>query len=190
MIFSRPFLLIYFMNMLSIITGFFAVNNFKKYGQKNGLTNENYLAILGSVAAFCNAIRFVWSTATDYYSYKLIYGILLVLQIVIDFTVPLVAHSKGLYAIWVSLMLLTEGGHFVLVPNILKKIYGDKGTQLYGFAFSLNGIASIMIIFMQKYILTTSVESYNKFFFINGSFSAVSLILLLFFFKEDKFKAK
>ena len=149
MIFSRPFLLIYFMNMFSIITGFFAVNNFKIYGQKNGLTDENYLAILGSFAAFCNAIRFLWSYATDFYSYKLVYGILLVLQIVIDFTVPLVASNKFLYAIWICLMLFCEGAHFVLVPNILKKIFGDKSTQLYGIAFSYNGIASILIIFVQ-----------------------------------------
>ena len=32
MIFSQPFLVIYFMNMLSVITGFFTVNNFKKFG--------------------------------------------------------------------------------------------------------------------------------------------------------------
>ena len=154
---SRPFILIYLMNMLSIITGFFAVNNFKIYGQKNGLTNEEYLAILGSIAALCNAIRFLWSFATDFFSYKLVYGILLVLQIVIDFTVPLVAENKYLYAIWISLMLFCEGAHFVLVPNVLKKIFGERGTQLYGIAFSFNGLASIIISKFRKLKLT-----YNK----------------------------
>ena len=79
MVFSQPFIICYLMNMLSVISGFFAVNNFKKYGQKNGLDNENYLAMLGSVAAVCNSIRFIWSMATDYLSYKLVYGILLVM---------------------------------------------------------------------------------------------------------------
>ena len=77
MVFSRPFIVAYFMNMLSVISGFFAVNNFKKYGQKNGIDNENYLAWLGSIAAIFNSSRFVWSLATDYFSYKLVYGILL-----------------------------------------------------------------------------------------------------------------
>ena len=79
MIFSQPFVVAYFMNMFSVISGFFAVNNFKKYGQKNGLDSEDYLAWLGSVAAVCNSIRFIWSMATDYLSYKLVYGILLVM---------------------------------------------------------------------------------------------------------------
>ena len=67
------------MNVLSVISGFFAVNNFKKYGQLNGLTNENYLAALGSAAAVFNSIRFCWSMATDYFSYRLVYGIMLVM---------------------------------------------------------------------------------------------------------------
>ena len=76
MILSQPFIVLYIMNCLSVSSGFFAVNVFKKYGQLNGLTNEDYLAWLGSIAAICNASRFIWSTMTDYYSYKLIYGIL------------------------------------------------------------------------------------------------------------------
>ena len=79
MIFSQPFIVIYIMNMLSVISGFFAVNNFKKYGQLNGLTNENYLAWLGSIAAVCNSIRFIWSMATDHFSYKVVYAVLLVM---------------------------------------------------------------------------------------------------------------
>ena len=141
--------------MLSVISGFFVVNNFKKYGQLNGLTNEKYLAWLGSVAAIFNAIRFVWSLATDHFSYRVVYGVLLTIQIVLDFTIPLIAENAGLYAIWVSLILLCEGGHFTLVPNILKKIYGNKGTSLYGIAFSYTGICSLLIIVLQSSLLGT-----------------------------------
>ena len=77
MVFSKQFILVYIMNVFSVISGFFAVNNFKKYGQLNGLTNENYLAALGSAAAVFNSIRFCWSMATDYFSYRLVYGIML-----------------------------------------------------------------------------------------------------------------
>ena len=81
------------MNTCSICSGFFAVNNFKNYGLKVGLTDENYLAWLGSVAAIFNAIRFCWSFMTDYFSYKSVYGVLLVMQIVLDLTVPQVTGS-------------------------------------------------------------------------------------------------
>ena len=184
MIFSQQFIIIYIMNTLSVISGFFAVNNFKKYGQLNGLTNENYLAWLGSAAAVCNSIRFIWSYATDHFSYKVVFGVLLVMQIILDFTIPLVAESSGLYAIWISLLLLCEGGHFTLVPNILKKIYGEKGTALYGIAFSYTGICSIMIVVLQSYVLGTGTQSYDYFFYFNGAASCVSMILLLTLFSE------
>ena len=175
------------MNVLSIISGFFAVNNFKKYGQLNGLTNENYLAALGSAAAVFNSIRFVWSMATDYFSYRLVYGIMLVIQIALDFTIPLVAESEGLYAVWISLMLFCEGGHFTLVPNVLKKIYGERGTALYGIAFSYTGICSILIVILQTQLLGDKAQGYDYFFYFNGAASCVSAIMLLTLFSEKKF---
>lgn len=65
----------------------------------------------------------------------------------------MVAESEGLYAVWISLMLFCEGGHFTLVPNVLKKIYGDRGTALYGIAFSYTGICSILIVILQSCLL-------------------------------------
>ena len=124
MIFSKQFILLYFMNAMSVITGYFAVNNFKTYGQANGLDNDSYLAVVGSIAAVCNSSRFIWSWATDYLPYRFVYSILLLLQIFANFTVKFVAKNKVLYTVWISLMLLCEGGHFTLVPNVLKKIYG------------------------------------------------------------------
>ena len=146
MILSKPFALLYIMNTLSVFTGFFAVNNFKQYGIKNGLTNESYLAWVGSVAAVMNSIRFVWSFATDHFSYKTVYSVMLVMQIVLDFTIPLVAENDVFFAIWVALLLLCEGGHFTIVPNVLKKIYGEKGTALYGILFSYSGICAILMV--------------------------------------------
>ena len=175
------------MNMLSVISGFFAVNNFKKYGKLNGLDNENYFAWVGSAAAVCNSIRFVWSMATDHLSYKLVYSVLLVMQIVLNFTIPLIAESPGLYAVWISLLLLCEGGHFTLVPNVLKKIYGEKGTTLYGIAFSYTGVCSILIVILQTYLLGTTAKSYEDFFYFNGAASCVAMIILFTLFSEQKF---
>ena len=76
MLLDKGFLCVYFMNLSAIATGLFIVNNYKAYGIKNGLDNENYLAILGSIAAIFNSIRFVWSLSTDHFSFKLVYGIL------------------------------------------------------------------------------------------------------------------
>lgn len=188
MILSQPFIILYIMNTCSIFTGLFAVNNFKTYGQKNGLTNESYLGLLGSLTAVFNSIRFIWSYATDYYSYKLIYGILLTMQIILDFTVPLVAENDILFGIWVCAMLFCEGGHFTLLPNVLRKIYGENSTGLYGLIFSYTGICSILMIVLQGEFLGDTSKSYNAFFYFIGGLSCVSLLLLLTLFKEEKFQ--
>jgi len=40
MVASQVFIVIYIMNMLSVITGFFTVNNFKRFAQLNDIRNE------------------------------------------------------------------------------------------------------------------------------------------------------
>lgn len=68
---------------------------------------------------------------------------------------PHVTGSAGLFALWVCLILLCEGGHFTLVPNILKKVYGgERGTALYGIMFSYTSIAAILMFILQIELLT------------------------------------
>ena len=102
---------------------------------------------------------------------------------------PLVSHRRGFYALYVSLIMFCEGAHFTLVPNVLKKIYGDQATPVFGLMFSFSGICSILLIFLQKWFITAETRSYNIFFLINGFLSLVSLIMLKFLFSEYKFKA-
>lgn len=84
--------------------------------------------------------------------------------------------------------MLCEGGHFTLMPNVIKKIYGsENGTALYGIAFSFSGIASILIVILQTTILTDDPSSYVYFFYATGACSVISLVLLYTLFKEDKF---
>jgi Na+/melibiose symporter-like transporter len=147
MVLSKPFLLIYLMNTMSLVTGVFVVGNFKTYAQINGLVNESYLTWLGSIASVLSAARFIWSTASmDYFSYRTIYAVLLVMQIILCMTMPLVSKNAGLYAIWVCLVCFCEGGHFSMVPNVVKKIFGKESTGLYGILYSYSGVCAIMLI--------------------------------------------
>jgi hypothetical protein len=79
MICSRQFILIYFMSSFSVFSGFFAISNSKEYGQALGYTNESYLALLASMAAIFNSLRFFWSALMDCISYKAVYSIILVI---------------------------------------------------------------------------------------------------------------
>lgn len=71
----------------------------------------------------------------------------MITQVLLDCTMPFVASNEFLFATWVGLIMFCEGGHFTLLPNVLNKLYGDKGTALYGFAFSYTGICALIILF-------------------------------------------
>ena len=126
MVFCRQFITLYIMNFMSVFAAIFVINNNKGYAQSEGHRDENFLALLASLGAIFNSLRFIWSALTDYYDYKVVYGFLLVLQIIFDFTMPIAAKNQWVYLVWVCVICFCEGGHFTLVPNVLKKIYGKE----------------------------------------------------------------
>ena len=134
------------MGFFSFFLGSFTVGSYKTFGEINNLP-ESYLTIIGSVGSIFNAIRFIWSGLLDRYSYKVVYGTLLVLQIIFGTLIIFCKKSEGLYAICYCMIMFCEGGHFTIVPNVLKQIFGDKATQLYSFAFSYTGAMSLILLF-------------------------------------------
>jgi hypothetical protein len=121
------------MNSLSVFTGYFVVNQTVDYGLVSGFTNTEYLSMVASIGAIFNAARFLWSCGLDYYPYKLVYGTVLTIQIFLNCTIFFVNQNAYLYAVWVWLFMFCYGSHLVLPLNMLKKIFGSKATQLYGF---------------------------------------------------------
>ena len=84
---TDQFWTIYLMATLSILFGYYSIDVFKQFGQTvDSLSNDRYLTWVGSVAALFNASRFVWSACLDVYSYKQVYGVLLLLQICLGST--------------------------------------------------------------------------------------------------------
>ena len=53
-----------------------------------------------------------------------------------------------MYAAWVCLTIWCEAGHFTIIPNILKIIYGKQATSLYGVIFTYTGICGTMMLFL------------------------------------------
>ena len=62
--------------------------------------------------------------------------------------IVLFSHIPGLYAFFYCMILFAEGGHFTVVPNVLKQIFGSQATQLYGFMFSYTGFTSILLVLL------------------------------------------
>lgn len=148
------------------------------------LNHETYLTEVSSISCLFNSGRMIWSTLLDHYSYKKVYGTLLVMQIFLAFTYKWSSQLRSSYAVWVWLSVWCEGGHFTMIPNILKIIYGKHATTMYGVAFSYSGFCSLLLLF----VLPTKLgHDYIWFWFFGGCLSCVSLFLLTLLFNQEKF---
>ena len=98
------------------------------------------------------ALRFSWSAVMDLESasFKKVYGALLICQILLGSTIEFAVQSRTTFMIWICMMLFTEGGHFTIMPTVMRTIYGDSATAIYGIIFSFTGLANIMIMFIVK----------------------------------------
>ena len=104
---------------------YYIVNSYKTFGESvDILNNDTYLTNVSSASALFNAARFIWSGALDKYDFKKVYGILVVLEIILAFTIRLTVLSRVSFAVVVCLVLFCIGGHFALFPNVLKQIFG------------------------------------------------------------------
>ena len=122
---SKQFWVLFVMQGLSIIMCYYVVNVFAEFGEEVPvLSNVGFLTLVNSVSSVFNALRFIWSGAIDKYPFKMIYGILCVIQIVVAFTMKFSSMSRATYMAAVCLSLFTVGGHFALFPNIIRQIYG------------------------------------------------------------------
>ena len=81
---------------------------------------------------------------------------------------------------------LCLGGHFTLLPNQFKNVFGDQATRLYSICFSFSGISGICEIVIQLYVLTDN--NLTLFFYIYSLLAAVSLVLLVFWYDPTPYK--
>ena len=126
---TKEFITLYVMNFLSIFLGLFIANEYKVYWLNSKYApSDHFITRVGSLGNFFNGMRFISSALLDHYSYKKVYGILLTVEIIIGFTFPFVVKNDAVYVTWICLGYLCLGGHFTLVPNECKKIFGSKTT--------------------------------------------------------------
>lgn len=76
------------MNFLSVLIGLFIIGSSKAYGEAT-IGNEEFLTIAATISSVFNIFRFVWSFLLEKYGFKVIYGVLLSIQLVIGVALPL-----------------------------------------------------------------------------------------------------
>ena len=97
-------------------------NNFKNYGLKT-INDDSFLTLAGSIGSAANGIsRVLWGVSYDKFNFKKTFGGLIVIQIVLAATLELVNDIKPVYFIYVCLILVCNGGLFVIFPPLCSKV--------------------------------------------------------------------
>lgn len=79
LVFSWEFLELYILTLMQIFYGYFIMNSFKTYGAAT-IKNDAFLTVIGSVGALVNGVmRIFWSSLLDYFPFRRVNGILLVI---------------------------------------------------------------------------------------------------------------
>ena len=168
----------------SATIGFYIASCYKTYGIKQpALDNDLYLTWVGSVANIWNGgSRIGWGTALDRFSFKKVYGALVIVEIIAGVTLQFASNYKVMYFVWVSVLLACEGGHFALFPTYTAKVFGQEvGPKVYGlvgFALMFSNIAQFLIVKLSK------IDDFNILFYVFSVMAGISL-LTMFFFKEE-----
>lgn len=82
---------------------------------------------------------------------------------------------------WICLGYLCLGGHFTLVPNECKKIFGKNTTQLYSYLYSYAGVTGVTECLLQIFLMTP--QNLNTFFYIYTAFACISFLILMFVYR-------
>lgn len=116
------------------------------------------------------------------------------IQIVISFILPLLTEyypkstfTKYFFMLSVGTLQLTEGGHFVLIPTILAKLFGPPGgVRVFSVGFAFVGLGSLI----NFSIITFFSDSlgYEGIIYLLGSATLASFIYLNCFYREERVK--
>lgn len=178
---TNQFISLYVMNFFSIFLGLFVVNEYKVFWlNAKSPPGDHFTSSVGSIGSIFNGMRFIWSALLDHFPYKIVYGILLTVEILLGLTYPSIIDNEWLVGIWICLGYLCLGGHFTLVPNEMKKIFGDDTTQLYSYFYTYGGITGVVECILQILVMTQS--NLYLFYYLYAGFACLSLLMLIFWY--------
>ena len=184
---STNTLLLWLMICFSASYGMFMAHVYKYFGVIH-INDDFFLTMVGSFGAVMNGgSRSIWSTFQDKYSFKRIFGILLIIQITLSGSLVSIASigegnslGKPLYMIWICASFFCLGGHFSMFPTVTSRLYGVvTGSEVYGILFTSFSFATIGGRVLSDLLLDT--YGYNIIFYILWGFSILSGILLCIF---------
>lgn len=174
------------MSFLTINMSTFMIGNFQQFASDD-IDDQDYFVALGSIGGVCASLRFFWSLPVDYFSFKIVYTVMILTQFALTIAMPYAVKNKTAYAFCVCVAFFCEGGHFTLVPTMYKKLFGEDGARVFGVGFSFIGIASLFQILLFQTL--GGIVPQEIFLYIFGGMCILALVILHLIFKNEKVKS-
>eukprot|EP00347_Sterkiella_histriomuscorum_P004848 403358853 len=159
--------------------GYFLINAFKVYGQRNKF-DDQFLSMVGSIGALVNcASRLIAAWLIDHFSFQSIYGLLLIKQFAITCSIYWVTGNQTYFLLWYCLSQICYGAHFSITPVVCAKIFGLKiGVSVYSRLYASYALSALFGAILVDQLLDEI--GYLMFFNLMALFTAISFGLLQF----------
>lgn len=164
--------------------GYYYTNVYKIYGTEY-INDDQFLTRVGATAALFNGFfKFIWSYSLDFYSFKRIYGFLIVLEICLIVLVNYAVYNKYAFMVVTWLTFMCDGSLTSMLPAVTVGQFGIKrGPQVYTIMYSCFGVSAILGLLFNTYLKDRI--GFTGMFIVSGCFSLTAAIMT-WVLKEDK----
>jgi len=177
--YDRNFYILFFKMVFASCFPFFIVTNYKVYGFnaiKDSATDV-FLTFVGSMAMLSNSVwRIFWGALFDRFGFKLLFRIMITIQLICIGTFSMIAFNKYLFMIWILTFMVCEGGYFCIFPAYSISNYGKrKGAEVYGLL--MNGFTLGNIIQFVLSLTLVSAIGFDYLFYVFFALTFIPLVL-------------
>ena len=168
---------------------YYLASVFKTMGMQIGHYDDVFLTLIGSLGALANGCsRICWGPVYDKTGYRMIYKIILGIELLVCPFMPLVVSTnKYLYLIWVFMGYLCLGAHFIISPNAMISIFGLRSSvQLCSFIYVTRSASAFSGMLISKALVSyLGPQSFNVMFYSSCLPILLSFVILTTCFSEE-----
>ena len=171
------------------LVSFTITNTYRSFGEQC-LMSEYVLSNLTKTYSILNGLsRLIWGILFDKFSFKNLYSICIMTQIIVCFTIYYSVKHYILFFILLCLQAIVVSGKISLNVTMFTKVFGIK---YFGFIYSvctgIGGLFNLLGPFIIE-IVVKDLKDYKK-LFAGGGLCCMVLQIILINFSEEKFKYK
>jgi len=149
------------------------------------INNDLNFVTIGSISGLVNGLaRFAMPLVVRKVSFKIIFSVLIVLQMVMIPTLNSIMDNQALFGLWNALALFCQGGMYALFPKVT---FNTFGKNLYRDSYTFMLFAFVLANLMHYVIASICLDLAGLWnvLWIYFSLCLVSFVLVVLF-KEEK----